>query len=316
MSPARKPVDVIIFDGSNSAHRISAATQPLTNSKGERVEVMFGLLRLLSAVIRANPAKRCFVVWDGRGSRNIRLALDPEYKAHRHAQHDDEAKERIQGMHKQVEKFWELFGQNLPINWMISEKYEADDIIAMLAHAADTEGHTATIVSGDKDLLQLVTDNVTVFSPNSQKYCTLDNFQEYTKGYPTPWAFLYGKCLQGDDSDNITGIPGVGEKTALKLLEAHNWDLATLMNDPSGELKKTAVGQKLLSDSGKKRLGLNYSLMSLHAPLHQQLKKGHIDLKHGRMSTVMLKTHFAKQQFASLLASFQQFISPFLKLEA
>ena len=72
-----RATEVIIFDGSNAAHRISAATQPLTNAKGERVEVMFGLLRLLSSVMRLNPSTRCYLIWDGKGSRKIRQKLDP-----------------------------------------------------------------------------------------------------------------------------------------------------------------------------------------------------------------------------------------------
>lgn len=310
-----KTTDVIIFDGSNAAHRISAATQPLTNSKGERVEVMFGLLRLLSAVLRQNPAKRCYVIWDGRGSRKIRQDLDPLYKAHRDTQHDEETKDRIKGMHLQVERFWTLFGSNLPIIWMSSEKYEADDIIAMLTHAADYDKRSTLVISGDKDLLQLVTKNVSVYSPNSNKYCTLENFSEYTGGYPTPLAFLFGKCLQGDSSDNIPGIPGIGDKTALKILSEHKWELPNILLEPSDILKKSSVGQKLLSASGKDRIALNYSLMSLHAPLHQSVKKKHVELQQGKLNVTMLKAFFAKQQFASLLASFQQFIGPFNKLE-
>ena len=311
-----RATDLIIFDGSNAAHRISAATQPLTNSKGERVEVMFGLLRLLSSVIRANPAKECYVVWDGRGSRNIRQKLDPDYKANRGTNFTEEDKARIQGMHDQVQKFWELFGKNLPIKWLISERYEADDIISMLTHQADRDGRNAVVVSGDKDLLQLVTKHVTIFSPNSMKYCTLENFEEYTKGYPEPWAFLYGKCLQGDSSDNVVGIPGIGEKTALKILSQHRWALAEILSMPTDELKRSAVGQKLLNDSGKKRLGLNYSLMSLHAPLHDTMQLKRVTIERGNLNTLMLKTFFAKQQFVSLLASFSAFIAPFLNLEA
>jgi len=306
---------IIVFDASNAAHRISAATQPLTNSKGERVEVMFGLLRLLSAVLRQNPARRCYLVWDGKGSRNIRQKIDPQYKANRGKEFTDEDRERIEGMHQQVGKFWELFGKNLPITWMSSERYEADDIISMLTHAADVEQYSTLVVSGDKDLLQLVTPHVSIFSPNSLKYCTHDNFQEYTGGYPTPLAFLFGKCLQGDSSDNVAGVGGIGEKTALKILAEHNWDLQTIRDTPSEGLKKSAVGQRLLSDSGWARLALNYKLMSLHAPLHQCVQKSRITLDYGRMNITMLKTHFAKQQFVSLLAGFQQFINPFNSLE-
>src|SRR3954467_9246611 len=109
---------------------------PLTNAKGERVEVMFGLLKLFSSVMRSNPSKRCYVIWDGKGSRAIRQAIDPEYKNNRERAQDPEVKARITDMHRQVERFWELFGAHLPITWMMSNKYEADDVMAMLAHTS------------------------------------------------------------------------------------------------------------------------------------------------------------------------------------
>jgi DNA polymerase-1 len=307
--------DWIVFDGSNAAHRLSAVNPALTTSKGERTEVMYGLLRLVSSVVRQNPAKRCVLVWDGKGSRGIRTAKDPTYKAHRHTSDDEETKERLKAMYEQLDKFWSLFGQYLPIEWLISESYEADDIMAMLAHEAVKDCKSCLLVSGDKDLLQLVTEGVSTYSPNSNKYCTLDNFQAYTGGYPDGFAFLAGKCLMGDSSDNIKGVGGVGEKTALKILSEHGWDLHQLKESPSADLKRSKVYQTIISPSGWDRIRLNYSLMSLHGPIHQTLKASKVDQRKGRMDTKMLRLNLAKMQFVSIMASFTQFISPFNGLE-
>lgn len=313
--------DAIIFDASNAAHRISAASAPLTNAKGVRVEVVFGLLRLMSSVMRANPSKKCFVVWDGKNSRKIRQSIDPLYKCNREKDRDEDAKERIKGMHEQISKFWELFGQHLPINWLISEKYEADDIIAMLSNEEAGGGMSSLIVSGDKDLLQLVSEFTSVYSPNGDKYCQVENFSKYTapkgseSGFPNNMSWLYAKCLMGDSSDNVKGVGGVGEITALRILAAHDWDITNLLTSPADELIRSKVGQTILSTSGKARIALNYKLMSLHGKAHRRIQP-EVDWLKGTMNTRELRTNLAKMQFASLMATFTQFISPFQLLEA
>jgi 5'-3' exonuclease len=243
--------DTIIVDGSHAAHRISAATPPLNNSKGQRTEVIYGLLRLLSSVMRQNPSTRCYVVWDGPGCKQIRRDVYPSYKVHRDDK-DVATKERIKSMHEQVDRFWEQFGQYLPIHWVVSSKYEADDLIAMLANRSAREGDKVLIVSGDGDLLQLVTRQIVVYSPFKDRYCDLDNFKEFTKGFPTPQAWLYAKCLMGDSSDNIKGIGGVAEVTALKILQSVNWEnRATPVwprTQPGGQTGSEAEGPCHLAD--------------------------------------------------------------------
>lgn len=305
--------DTIIFDGSHAAHRISAATPALTNSKGTRVEVVFGLLRLLSSVIRQNPASRCLVVWDGKGARAIRQNLDPQYKANR-VDKDDGTKERIQSMHEQVATMWEQFGKFLPLHWTTSNKYEADDLIAMASRHYVKQGESCLIVSGDKDLLQLVGPKVSVYSPFGNKYCTDENFAEYTGGFPTPNAWLYAKCLMGDSSDNVQGIGGVGEKTALKILQATNWEIGSLKygHCPGIEGKLKA---RIVDPGAWDRIALNYKLMSLQGPVHHTYVRQNVTEFEGKMDGRQLQMNLAKNQFASLLASFTQFISPFKLLE-
>lgn len=304
--------DSIIFDGSNAAHRTSNAVVPLTNAKGERVEVVFGLLRLLSSVMRLNPSKRCDVVWDGKQSRKLRQAIDPNYKSQRDSNRTEDDKERIEGMHKQVETFWDLFGQHLPITWHVSETYEADDIMAMLALTNDK---ASLIVSGDGDMLQLVNELITVFSPSRNDYCTPKNFEKYSKGYPNGLAHLYGKVLQGEppSGDNIPGIRGLGEVWALRLLSNHNWDLLEILENMIPEHAKTKLGQAILCDAGRARIALNYKLMSLRG--HTKYRMNKITTMNGTLNTGRLRTNMAKTQFSSLLVSFNQFINPFMVLE-
>lgn len=312
------PCDVLIFDGSNAAHRLSNALQPLTNRKGVRVEVAFGLLRLISAVAKLNPAKACYVVWDGRGSKVLRQKKDPAYKAHR-TQMSDEDKHRIEDMHVQVQLFLSEFLAHMPMVSLISEKYEADDIMSMLSHEHTERKLRSTIVTGDKDLLQLVDPYVSVWNPNKNALITVHNFEEFT-GYPDGHAFLYGKCLQGDSSDNVPGIPGIGEKTALKLLKEHLWDLSALLVESSFKpgVVRAAIRDEVLSASGSARIALNYRLMALTLKCH---RKGladnmvHVEAQTGVPSWNSLRKSLAVNQMASILTDFNRWSEPFRRFQ-
>ncbi len=313
----RITTDAIVFDGSNAAHRISNASAALTNPRGERVEVVFGLLRMVSSILRQNPAKSVYLVWDGKGSKARRQAKDPLYKANRGKDFSEEDKERIKDMHRQIEVFRSLFAQYLPLTWMISEKYEADDLMAMIAFEMENERKSTLIVTGDKDMLQLVSRYTNVFRPGKDHRYTPDNFKELT-GYPDGQAFLYGKCLQGDSSDNVPGIKGIGEKTAMKIMEEHGWHLASVLGDHYNLLEGSAVGRRLKEEESKARISLNYTLMCLISPITtaglSDKAMSKVSVENGNLKEVYLKTNLAKQGFASILGNFTQFIEPFKKV--
>lgn len=320
MATKINPCDVIIFDGSNFAHRLSNALTPLTNRKGERVEVIFGMLRALSAVLKLNPAKKCYMVWDGWGSKLRRQVKDPLYKANR-GNMKDEDKERIALMYKQVEVFVRDYLPCFPNTYMVSDYWEADDIMAMLAFHHTEKGDLTTIVTGDKDLLQLVDGNVRVWSPNKELLICDENF-EATTGYPDGLAFLFGKCLQGDSSDNVPGIKGIGEKSALKLLEAHNWSLPSLLQEKTFKLGVVRDGLRdaILSPSGILRIGLNYKLMSLVTGKHSRGLHFKNLLRIETQTTTLakwdvLRKHLAVNQMASILTDFNRWSAPLRSLK-
>ena len=300
--------DILIIDGSNAAHRFKAVLPPLNGPHGERVEIMLGLLRMISSTVRNNPAQEIYVCWDGEGSRNLRIQLDPEYKADRLTKNEFEVR-ADSTMHHQVDQFWELFGRHLPLTWVTSEMYEADDLIAMLSHLTTKRGERALIVTNDKDMLQLVNDKVSIYSPTHEKYCTLDNFSEFSKGFPNPRVFLQAKILMGDSSDNIKGVGGVGDKTAIKLLEQHNWSIDELVNLMNEKTKKSKVGQNILA--GQDRLNLNWKLMDLGLDMHTQPNRKHIQFREGQLNETAFRVNLARMEFMSILASFTNFIRAF-----
>lgn len=302
----------LVYDGSNAIHRMSSALPPLTNAKGERVEVIFGMLKLLSSVARLNSAERCFIAMDGKGSRQIRQAIDPVYKDRRGSTFTEEDKARIEGMHAQAQVLWEMFGQYLPITWLTSTTYEADDIMAMVTAEGSSNGEQSLIVSGDGDMLQLVSDTVAVYSPSRNAYCTPKVFSTYTKGYPDGQSFLYGKVLMGEPptGDNIPGIRGCGEVWAKRILEQHNWDIGEVLNNMDAALAKSKLGKAITCEEGRARISKNYKLMSLRG--HKKLKLNKVEVRKGVMNKRQLQVNMAKMQFSSILASFNQFINPFM----
>lgn len=299
--------NVLIIDGSNAAHRFKAVLPPLNGPHGERVEIMLGLLRMISSTVRNNTAQEIYVCWDGDGSRKIRTDIDPEYKANRGDKNDFE-KSMDSLMHRQVEWFWELFGQYLPLTWIVSNKYEADDLIAMFSHACSKRGEKALIVSNDKDMLQLVTKEVSIYSPSTEKYCTLANFAEYSKGFPSPEVHLMAKILMGDGSDNVKGVGGVGEKTAIKLLEEYG-TLDRLVSYQNPALEKLKVGKNI--KAGVDRIKMNRELMSLSLPFHFRPDMKSVEVKEGVLNPEAFRKSLIKMEFMSILASYTQFMRAF-----
>jgi 5'-3' exonuclease len=307
--------ETIVFDASNAIHRISAANPALTNAAGEPVEVVFGFLRLLSAVLRDNTAKECICAWDTRTSRHMRQKIDSGYKRHRVDLRSPADKARLQTMYPQVDRFWNRFGRHLPITWLESPIYEADDIMGMYAIMAERMKRKTLIVTGDKDILQCVNKYTTVHVPHSGRFVNLENFQEVT-GYPTPQAFLIGKVLQGEpQGDCIPGIPGIVDKRAQKIVLDHGCNLHRIKHQPLESLTKTQWGKELAKPSSWERIELNWKLMCLSGPLHQVIRFNRIDIKIGKMNEHELRTNLAKNQFASLMVEWNRWIQPFTVLE-
>jgi 5'-3' exonuclease len=239
----------------------------------------------------------------------MRQKIDPQYKMHRQDTRTEQDLVRIQEMYVQVDRFWAQFGKHLPITWAESAVYEADDIMSMYAHEAKLSQTNTLIVTGDKDILQCVNAYTSVYSPNAKGTRTLDNFGE--TGYPDPTAYLLGKCLQGDDGDNVPGIPGIGEKRAQTILRDHLWNIHALKTKPLETLSRTVWGKELAKPSSWDRIRLNWKLMSLLGPVHKRLQEDKITRKYGQLNTKELRMALAKNQFASILADWNNFIKPF-----
>jgi DNA polymerase-1 len=200
----------IVIDGNSIANRAFYALPPLSNSQGLHTNAIYGFTTMLLRLIDEEKPSHLAVVFDA-GKINFRHSQYANYKGGR-AKTPPELSEQFPVLKQLL--------QAMGVAQLELEGYEADDIIGTLSKHADERQTALTIVSGDKDMLQLVSDHVTVG-------LTKKGISEMLKYTPAVLHEQYGlqpkqiidlKGLMGDTSDNIPGVPGVGEKTALKLL--------------------------------------------------------------------------------------------------
>ncbi|QAV22867.1 DNA polymerase I [Proteus hauseri] len=197
----------ILVDGSSYLYRAYHAFPPLTNSKGEPTGAMYGVLNMLRSLIIQYKPSHVAVVFDAKG-KTFRDELYEEYKSNRPPMPDD-LREQIEPLHEMVQ------AMGLPL--LSITGVEADDVIGTLALKAAAEGKNVLISTGDKDMAQLVTPNVTLINTMTNVILGPDEVKE-KYGVP-PELIIDFLALMGDSSDNIPGVPGVGEKTALGLLQ-------------------------------------------------------------------------------------------------
>ena len=209
---------LILVDGSSYLYRAYHAFPPLTNSAGEPTGAMYGVLNMLRSLIMQYKPSHVAVVFDAKG-KTFRDELFESYKSHRPPMPDD-LREQIAPLHEMVE------AMGLPL--LVVSGVEADDVIGTLAREASRKGMSVLISTGDKDMAQLVEPNITLINTMNNTILGPDEVKE-KYGVP-PELIIDFLALMGDSSDNIPGVPGVGEKTALALLQGIG-NLESIYND-------------------------------------------------------------------------------------
>jgi len=198
---------LILVDGSSYLYRAYHAFPPLTNSAGEPTGAMYGVLNMLRSLILQYQPSHAAVVFDAKG-KTFRDELFEHYKSHRPPMPDD-LRAQIEPLHKMVK------AMGLPL--MAVSGVEADDVIGTLAREAEKMGRPVLISTGDKDMAQLVTPGITLINTMTN---TILGPEEVINKYGVPPELIIDfLALMGDSSDNIPGVPGVGEKTAQALLQ-------------------------------------------------------------------------------------------------
>lgn len=249
---------VLLIDGNSIVYRAFFAMPPLTNSSGLHTNAVFGFTTMLLKVLEEEKPTHLLVAFDA-GKATFRHEGYEDYKGGRQKT-PPELSEQFPLLKELLASFsiqqFELGG------------YEADDIIGTLTRLADEQGQTAVVVSGDKDMLQLASERVTVL-------LTRKGVSEVERYTPEEIASRYGltpqqiidlKGLMGDSSDNIPGVPGVGEKTALKLLAEYG----TVENvlEHMGEIKGK-LGENIRSHHEDARMSKRLATIFREVPLQQ-----------------------------------------------
>ena len=283
-TPPRELNDhILIIDAMNMLIRSFSLLKAM-NPSGTHIGGLVGFLRSLGYVTRIFDPTRVVVVWDGKGGSGNRQNIDPNYKAQR-------ATARIThwGLYDTREQEQEaLIGQLfrtkdylecLPLQQIVMEKLEADDIIAYLAKQASGNGKKVTIVSSDKDFFQLIDKNINVYAPVKKKTFTAENIVEEIKVLPQNYNIV--KALLGDNSDNLPGVKGLGIKTIMSEWKSFSYDPLASLDNIWDHCETQMEGDKPKKIFAKiihnwDRVMKNYELMNLHESVLDNSEKNTI----------------------------------------
>ena len=265
---------IILIDGSSYLYRAFFACPPLTNAKGEPTGAIIGVVNMIRSLINQYDPTHIAVVFDASGG-SFRNEIYSEYKATR--------QEMPENLRPQIEPIHTILkAMGLPL--LCVDGVEADDVIGTLAKQAEKENLEVLISTGDKDMAQLVSNKITLI--NTMNNTILDPKGVMEKFGVPPRKMIDYLALRGDTSDNIPGVPGIGEKTALNLLT--HFDSLNDIYSHLDEIEKLPIrGAKSLKQklvNHKKEADLCYLLATIKTdvPLDfttEQLLIGDIDAK-------------------------------------
>lgn len=252
---------LILVDGSSYLYRAYHAFPPLTNRAGEPTGAMYGVLNMLRSLILQYQPTHAAVVFDAKG-KTFRDELFEDYKSHRPPMPDD-LRAQIEPLHAMVK------AMGLPL--LAVSGVEADDVIGTLAREAEKAGRPVLISTGDKDMAQLVTPGITLI--NTMTNTILGPDEVVTKYGVPPELIIDFLALMGDSSDNIPGVPGVGEKTAQALLQGLG-GLDALYGEPEKIAGLTFRGAKTMAaklEQNKELAYLSYKLATIKTDVELEL---------------------------------------------
>ncbi|MGB6984460.1 MAG: 5'-3' exonuclease H3TH domain-containing protein, partial [Candidatus Aquilonibacter sp.] len=283
----KKPSRLMLLDTYGLVYRAFFALPPLTTVKGIPINAVYGFTMMLNKVINDEKPTHVIAAFD-KGMPVARVELYKDYKAQRDAMPDD--------LRSQFQLVRDVLAvHRIPI--VEIEGQEADDVIATLARQAEDAGEETLVVTGDLDLLQIVDDRTTVLTTRRgiTELGRYDPAAVYERFELQPSQLADYRGLKGDPSDNLPGIPGVGEKTATKLIKAAG-SLDALIADPA--LAGSPKLQKLVEEYGERaRVYRDVSIVRRDLPLEIDW-----ELRYEKPSDAALFPLYSQLEFKTLLA--------------
>ena len=252
---------LLLLDGNSLAYRAFFALPLLTNDSGIHTNAAYGFTTMLQKILEEENPTQMLVAFDA-GKTTFRHESYGEYKGGRQKT-PPELSEQFPYIRKLIDAY--------NIKRYELDMYEADDIIGTLAKQAAEDNIEVIIVSGDKDLTQLATENVTVYITRKG----ITDIEKYTPAHIeekyglTPAQIIDMKGLMGDASDNIPGVPGVGEKTAIKLLKEYG-SVEALYEAIDG-MKASKMKEKLVANEDSAHLSKKLATIYTEAPIEVTL---------------------------------------------
>lgn len=283
---------LVLIDGNSIAYRAFFALPLLNNEKGVYTNAVYGFTTMLLKIIEEEKPTHMLVAFDA-GKTTFRHKTYGEYKGGR-----QKTPPELSEQFPLVRELLDAFG----IARYEAENYEADDIIGTLAKEAAEKEWEVKVFSGDKDLLQLVSPRVTV-SLTKKGITTVEQYDEALideKYGITPKQIIDMKGLMGDSSDNIPGVPGIGEKTALKLLKEYGSVEQVLKSIDQISGKK--MKEKLEENQEQAIMSKELATIFLEVPLEKSLD----ELVFGEYDSKKVVSFLKELEFSSLISKFDQ----------
>ncbi|MDG1819592.1 MAG: DNA polymerase I [Porticoccaceae bacterium] len=276
---------LILVDGSSYLYRAFHALPPLTNSKGVPTGAVKGVINMMRRMLKDYPESTVVVVFDAKG-KTFRDEIYSDYKAQRPPMPDD-LRVQIEPIHNIIK------AMGLPM--LIIDGVEADDVIGTLAVQATAAEQPVVISTGDKDIAQLVNEHITLI--NTMNNSTLDRAGVIEKFGIPPELIIDYLALLGDKSDNIPGVPGVGEKTALGLLQGIGGldDIYARLDEVAGLAFRGAKTMSPKLEEHRELAYLSYLLATIKTDVEMPLQLD--ELKNGEPDQAELLSLFRDMEF-------------------
>jgi DNA polymerase-1 len=277
-----------VVDGSSYIFRAYWAIRSLTNSAGEPTNAVYGFAQMMEKMLREEQPEYLAIVFDAEGP-TFRNEIHPDYKAHRPPPPEDLVVQ-IPAIHELADAF--------RMRRFVVPGVEADDVIATLARRAKAEGFEVRLISGDKDLMQLVDDRLSLFEPMRGEHHDAQGVQKKLGAPPAQVRDLL--ALAGDSTDNVPGVPGVGVKTAAKFLAEHG-DLEGVLAAAREGIIKGKTGQRLVQAEADARL--SQRLTTLNDEVELDIS-GLDDLRWAGPDHAKLEAIYRRGEFTRLLTRY------------
>ena len=283
---------LVLVDGHSILNRAFYGVPELTNSEGLHTNAVYGFLNIL------------FKILDEEQPDYLTVAFDVHAPTFRHKMYDaykGTRKPMAEELRQQVPLMKEMLTA-MGVTIVEKEGYEADDLLGTIAKQSEAQGLEVSIVSGDRDLLQLASDHIKIRIPKTKRtgteiedYLAKDVVEKYQV---TPLQFIDVKALMGDSADNIPGVPGIGEKTATALIVSYG--SIENAHDHLEEIKPNRAKQNLSEHYDMAQMSKELATIEIHAPIEYSLE----DAKLGNLFTEEAYLMCKRLEFKNMLSRF------------